>query len=336
MKHIVYVGGKSGGHIIPALTLAAQEHVAGNRVSFIALDRALDRGLCQRESYLSATCFLSLRPVMPCHVWKYPAYGIDLVRAVYQCVRFLRSCAATHMVSMGGYLSVPAVIAARMLKIPISMYELNAEPGVAVQWLARSVDCVYYCFPAVRVHFPAEIVSQHASYPIRYQSHARMSAEQARERCDIAQARVVLFVLGGSQGSQFLNQLMIDWLRQRSLPERKELYVIHQTGEDSCTYVKESYEQLGVDACVFAFHDNLAPYYCASDCIITRAGAGALHEIIFFQRPAIIIPLEVSSTVHQLANAHAVVAAYPDRYRVFRQHEHQQLMHAFTQVLAKE
>jgi UDP-N-acetylglucosamine--N-acetylmuramyl-(pentapeptide) pyrophosphoryl-undecaprenol N-acetylglucosamine transferase len=336
MTHIVYVAGKSGGHIIPALTLAAQEQAAGNQVSIIALDRPLDRHICEGAPHLTKTCFLRLSEIRAQRAkWWYLWYVCDLLRAVCTCIKLLRACHATQLVSMGGYISVPAVIAARMLGIPITMYELNAEPGTAVKWLARFVHRVYYCVAAARAHLPTSVICEQVAYPVRYTPDARVSSLHARAQYGIAPDAFVFFVLGGSQGSQRLNHLMIALLRQLSLDDRQRISIIHQTGDACAETVRMSYRELGVTAHVFAFCDDLAPAYCAADCVITRAGAGALHEIHFFQRPAIIIPLEISSTMHQLVNAQAFVAEHPHHYTIVHQHEDVRIMEAFTRAYVK-
>ena len=221
-----------------------------------------------------------------------------------------------ELVSTGGYIAIPVVLAARLARIPVTLIELNAEPGKATQFLARFAQTLCICFKQTALFFTQK--TELIDYPIRF-SDKPACPERTRRTLGIDTTKKVLLILGGSQGSQALNTLCIDALKQSNASD--QLHIIHQTGTEHIQTMKEWYKQHALSATVFAYHHDLAPYYAIADKIISRAGAGALFELIHFQKQALIIPLETASTYHQLTNAYACAANHPHLIKVVRQHE---------------
>jgi len=333
----VYVAGKSGGHIIPALTLAQNSKGDTATSYMIVHDLHLDRVLCRTSSALDGILFLSLRSGSFRNFWKYPWYIYDMMRAIVQCCCFLKSCRATQLVSMGGYISLPAVIAARIVRIPVIVYELNAIPGRAVKFLMPFVDEVRYCFSAAHQYFTKFPHAHYVPYPLKYMYKDLKPLVRVREQMRIPHDKYVLVVLGGSQGSHYLNHAICAWVAHVSSEYRERLYIIHQTGSHAATaYVKRKYDAQGIPNATHAFFENLSMYYCAADRVVTRAGAGALHELLFFRRKSLIVPLEMAADDHQVANAAVMVATHPDLFSMVRQGDTEQFVNLMTKFLAEE
>jgi UDP-N-acetylglucosamine--N-acetylmuramyl-(pentapeptide) pyrophosphoryl-undecaprenol N-acetylglucosamine transferase len=120
--------------------------------------------------------------------------------------------------------------------------------------------------------------------------------------------------MGGSLGSLQLNALAKD-IVQICGPN---IQIIHQTG-DTDTYDWQAwYDSQGIQSRVFTFDDNIIPYIMAADLVICRAGAGSLFELIYFEKPCIIVPLEGAADDHQVANAYAMQKRYPQLCTVVR------------------
>jgi UDP-N-acetylglucosamine--N-acetylmuramyl-(pentapeptide) pyrophosphoryl-undecaprenol N-acetylglucosamine transferase len=113
-----------------------------------------------------------------------------------------------------------------------------------------------------------------------------------------------MLILGGSQGSLFINQTIYQLVEQ--LAQTKcdlNLQIIHQTGDHEATNFTEFYLKHKIPAIVFNYDNNLMPYYKLADLIICRSGAGTLAEILPLKTSCITIPLQTSYTNHQLENA---------------------------------
>ena len=124
--------------------------------------------------------------------------------------------------------------------------------------------------------------------------------------------RITLLIMGGSQGSQMINTRIQQWLETHP-HEGCKLQLIHQVGQsESCDKWVSWYEQQCIPACVFSYVSQVKSLYQVADCIICRAGSGMLAEVLFWKKPAFVIPLKTKTTTHQVDNARAFVAKHPD------------------------
>jgi UDP-N-acetylglucosamine--N-acetylmuramyl-(pentapeptide) pyrophosphoryl-undecaprenol N-acetylglucosamine transferase len=320
---VLIVGSRSGGHILPGLAKGKEWYARGVNVYFIAEDRSLDRSLLKSELWLAGTTFLKLRIPMLREWWNYPWYFLQFLIALVRCIFVLYGCQISRVIAMGGYSSVPVCCAAFLLRIPYELYEFNAELGRAVHFLLYKAETVHCCFPEAldKVPLPLKKFSQ---YPIRYRQEDIIDSARARTALGLHPHRYALFVVGGSQGSQALSLLVVGWLQKLNVSQRSKIQIIHQTGEH-LQVVRNYYKELNIEPILFDYVDNLAPYYCASDLVITRAGAGVLHEIIHWNKRALIIPLEAATTHHQVSNAQSVQRRNPDLWKMILQGNQEQV-----------
>ena len=231
---------------------------------------------------------------------------MQFVRAFFISYKQLRYIRPDHVMSMGGYISLPVCLAARMLKIPFDLYELNAVPGKAVVWLAPLARKIYVCFDEARAYFkPHKVVV--SSYPLRFGVGDSMPKVRACMQLGLDETKKTLAILGGSQGSRSINELMKTFFKAHPQIVDK-VQVIHQAGSLGVQGLKDFYRELGISALVYDYDHKLEYTYSAADLIIARAGAGSLFEIAFFKKRGIIVPLELSSTDHQVDNAYALQA----------------------------
>ena len=221
---------------------------------------------------------------------------------------------------MGGYICLPVCAAARILRIPIHLYDLDAKPGKATRFLAKYAEKIHICFEQAKEFLPAhkcEIVA----YPIRFSNNAKnISQESALSQLKLTQNKKTIFINGGSQGSLFINTCIKEWLNLN--PHLHSLIqIIHQTGSLDSFDWKMHYHDLEIPAAVFTYKEDLAPCYAAADVIICRAGAGSLFEALFFNKPCVAIPLETSATSHQKDNARALCHQQPHLFTMLTEQE---------------
>jgi UDP-N-acetylglucosamine--N-acetylmuramyl-(pentapeptide) pyrophosphoryl-undecaprenol N-acetylglucosamine transferase len=306
MNYICYVAGKSGGHIIPALTHAQQEVNKNSeaKIIFVSTTSILDRSLLENHPLIAQHIAIDLNNIPIKNVLAWPRFLMTLIRSFYQSFRVLRCYSPKKVVSMGGYISIPVCCAAWLLRIPIEVYELNVVPGKAVKLLSQFAQTTHICFEQTRKYLPTKANCQQASYPLRFGEHHKLNHPEARKFFGISSEKKVLLVLGGSQGSRFINETMqkiVSGLQDK-------VFIIHQTGSTDVQWVQENYKKLGVESFVFTYRDDMHLCYSAADMVIARAGAGTLFELDFFCKKSFIIPLEIKSTDHQVDNAYAFAA----------------------------
>ena len=316
---IAIAAARSGGHIIPGMTLAQQycQENLGTEIMFFSTDQAFDQKLIAEQTWPVYHIALSLDNV-PKKWYRYPIFLTQcigsLTKSIYHLVRWRPNC----VILMGGYISIPVGIAAWMLRIPRELYELNAIPGSATKVLAPLATTIHVCFQAAQSHFGGKktVVSP---YPLRF-NKSLISSTNRQLKSGLDEARLTIFVLGGSQGSVSLNKILLNCL-QENPGLRSSVNVIHQTGAQDFTQWSTVYRDMGIPAIVFDYHHDLASFYQSADIVIGRAGAGTIFETLFFSNPCILIPLEINGNDHQLHNAQAIAKEYPTIFKVIRQQD---------------
>ena len=240
------------------------------------------------------------------------------------------------IITTGGIVAIPTCIAGFILRIPIVLYSLDAVPGKAIQFLTPFATSVVTCFASSQKYFPARKCSVEP-YPVKYNNVDNMiDKATAQKHLPLSPDKKTVLVLGGSQGSLFLNQCIKQWINDSSFTS-DTIQIIHQTGALDATDWNGLYASKNITAHVFSYYPDLALMYCAADLIICRAGAGTLFEIKFFNKQCIIIPLETNTTTHQVDNARAMANEYPELFYTSAQSDVEQsyetLFHKITELL---
>lgn len=305
---IAYAAGKSGGHIIPCLTLFNQlkEQHKSVRGLFFTTTSPLDRTVLPDGNEDRVVCRLPLHTKLK-NPLKYGVLFFGLIRACFTSMIYLLRYKPTRIVTTGGLTAVPVCLMGYLLRIPIDLYELNAVVGKATRFLARFATRIMICFPEAQRSFRTRacIVTP---YPVRFTLPASVDHVAMRASLGLSVAIPTIVVLGGSQGSVHLNRL----IKQALSHYTKPVQVIHQTGSNDTFDWHAWYRAHNIQALVFPYHDDLSAYIMASDVVVCRAGAGTLFESMAYKKKMIVIPLEGVADDHQVANAYACQRHYQE------------------------
>jgi len=313
IQTICFAAGKSGGHIIPCLTIARQQY-PDHRVLFFSTNAPLDKKIIE-HAQIAHHSILPLGNVRYTTWYHYPVIAWQLGRSFIEALYQLIKHRPVKIISTGGLVALPVCIAGYILRIPIELFELNVQPGKALKALIPFAHHTYICFADAQKNLPTATLTD---YPVRFATAAmHMTRHHARTHLGLQQDTKTIFIIGGSQGSIFLNNVIQQWI----LTNKPTCQIIHQTGTHDTTDWHAWYAQHNIPAIVFEYRDDLAPCYAAADVVITRAGAGTLFEVLFFGKKQIIIPLEAHTTAHQVDNAYALACMHPDLCTVLRQKE---------------
>lgn len=321
-KTICFVAGRSGGHIIPCITLARnyKQEDPTRELLLFSTNTSLDEHIVTKESPFDHWVPLPLENV-PYTKWlRYPLFTLQLITSFIKSIFYLWKYDVQRVISLGGYISIPVCLAARLLRINVELFEVNVLPGKAISFLAPYATTISVCFEATKKHLPATSNFVLRDYPIRFSSEmGLLKKEDARRLVGLDATKKTLVIVGGSQGSLFINTTIKAWVTSCA-PLHHNLQIIHQTGAaDDHTNWQEFYRTLGIPAITFDYSHDMATYYAAADLIVCRAGAGTLFEIGFFNKQCITIPLETPSTDHQLHNGLTIAKLWPDLVTVIRQ-----------------
>jgi UDP-N-acetylglucosamine--N-acetylmuramyl-(pentapeptide) pyrophosphoryl-undecaprenol N-acetylglucosamine transferase len=235
----------------------------------------------------------------------------DLFKTAYGCISALLSLFKMYpdvVFGKGGYASFPALFAAKMLKIPVIIHESDSRPGKVNAWAGKFARKIAISYPDAASHFTKkEGIVALTGCPIRTEI-AQPLSNGAHEFLQLEQNTPVILILGGSQGSQNINDAIIE-----GLPELLNRYqVIHQTGRKNIEEIKSTAKVILKDhPHSYRYHaydylNELALRMSAgvADVIVTRAGS-TIFEIAAWGVPSIIIPLPTSISHDQTANAFA-------------------------------
>lgn len=294
MKLIISAGG-TGGHIFPGIAVAqalARREKKENAV-FIGTTRGMEGKIIPplgfRLFFVDARQFLGRNPLYKM------ATLAHLLRGIRTSMKIIRNERPDAILGMGGFTSVPVIIAGVILGIPSFLHEQNAEPGLANRLLSRYAKAVFVSFEESKNRLAGKKII-YAGNPVR--KTLRTSGGEKRDN------DFTVFVFGGSRGARSINNGVASLLPFFGGGDRVVFY--HQTGAEDYGRIRESYEKSTVRHEVFPFTDEMDRYYNLADVVISRAGASTIFELACFKKAAILIPYPHSAGGHQLKNATAV------------------------------
>jgi UDP-N-acetylglucosamine--N-acetylmuramyl-(pentapeptide) pyrophosphoryl-undecaprenol N-acetylglucosamine transferase len=294
-------GGGTGGHVTPALALAEAVAARGDAPFLLGGEIGLERKLVPEAGF--ELVMLPSGQVMGRGATAVLRAGLATLRGALAAWRELGARRARVLISVGGYASVPGVIAAALRRIPIALVEPNALPGRANRLAARTARTVFVQFEAaVPLLRRARTVSV-VGAPLR---KSLVSAFRSAPPRRTPGKPLRLLVFGGSQGARQINDVMIE-----AAPElaRMGTEIFHQTGEVDRERVAAAYAAAGIAARVVAFERNMPARYAESDLALCRSGALTVAELAMAGLPALLVPYPHAADDHQSANARAVAEA---------------------------
>ncbi|MDP1689770.1 MAG: UDP-N-acetylglucosamine--N-acetylmuramyl-(pentapeptide) pyrophosphoryl-undecaprenol N-acetylglucosamine transferase [bacterium] len=214
------------------------------------------------------------------------------------------------VVSKGGYGSVPTVLAAHILRIPIIIHESDAKPGRANLLAAPWAEKIAISFDSAAKFFPEKVRSKIArtGIPIR-KALADISAEGAEQYLGLEKDLPTILILGGSQGAERINEVVLS-----SLSELVSIAnIIHQTGRANIKDVEAvAHVVLSKDKNAARYHPidylsqtSLQRAAAVTNLIISRAGANSIAEISLWEKPAILMPIPEAVSHDQRTNAYS-------------------------------
>lgn len=206
----------------------------------------------------------------------------------------------------GGYGSFPGLVAARILRIPVVIHESDTVPGKVNVWAGKFAKRIAISYPETARYFPKEKVA-FTGNPVRPEI-IEPESTNAREFFELTEDIPTVLVLGGSQGSEVINNAVIDSVRELV----NHYQIIHQAGKKNYLEVKMTTDVVLLDNSkknrykVFDYLDTLQLRMAAgvADIIISRAGS-TIFEIAAWGKPSIIVPITDSNGDHQRKNAYS-------------------------------
>ena len=204
--------------------------------------------------------------------------------------------------SKGGSVSFPVVLVGWVFHIPVVIHESDAVAGLSNKIMSKLAKKIAISFKEAEEFFsPKKIVF--TGNPIR-ELITKGDIEKARKNFSLTEDKPAILIMGGSQGSRNINNLILE-----ILPDLLKKYqIVHQCGMNNYEEIKEKIEKTNIsnleDYHLFPFFEkNIADAYAVADLIVSRAGANTIAEIMATGKPSILIPLSTAASDHQTKNA---------------------------------
>lgn len=294
MTRVLIAGGGTGGHVFPMIAVAealrAEEQ--GVEVVFVGTGRGIETRVVPE-----AGGRLELLDVLPLRGHGLTGFAKGALRAATVLPRALglvKRLAPDVVFSVGGYAAGPVTLAARALGVPVTLLEPNAVWGFTNKLLKPLVHRVYGGFPETVAGLGPRALW--TGVPLRRRFEPVPPAE------GVSAVRVL--VMGGSQGALALNEAV-----PRALAKRRDavrLQIVHQAGRDKHAAARALYAELGLEAEVVPFIDDVAGALARADVVIERSGAGSLAELTAIGRPGLLVPYPFAADDHQRHNAESL------------------------------
>ncbi len=288
MKKILITTGGTGGHVIPAKIIA--EHLGDIFDIYFSTDL---RGL----KYLSSNKKRTI-------IFDTPKFNLDLffpfklLKIIFLIVKgvvLLKKEKFEKVISIGGDMSFPIVISAKILGLKIFLIEPNLVLGRANRFFLNFSKKIL-CYSNELSNFPQkELKKIEVIHPlvskVFYDYKKNNNSDQ----------KFCFLISGGSQGAQIFDELIKDVMIDIS--KNFPIKVIQQTSEKNIQYLQNFYNQKNVENKIFCFEENFVNLIDSANLCISRAGATSLAEISFLNKPFIAIPLPTAKDNHQMKNA---------------------------------
>jgi UDP-N-acetylglucosamine--N-acetylmuramyl-(pentapeptide) pyrophosphoryl-undecaprenol N-acetylglucosamine transferase len=305
IERVVIAGGGTGGHLYPGIAVVEELRRRNSRLEpcFVGTERGIESRVIPKLGDRLET--IDVRPLKGTDAADFVKSLLKLPGAWGRAVALLRELEPDVVLGVGGYAAGPLIAAAASLGIPAAVLEQNAHVGLTNRMLAPVVGRAYVTFAETAGRFGerARVVGN----PVRraFVDAARLASADP-EAMELRARRI--FVLGGSQGSKALNEIVPEALARAGVAQRG-IEVLHQTGAAMQAEVEERYASLGIEAEVVPFVDDMAKAYAGATLVIARAGATTVAELCAIGRPSILVPYPHAADDHQARNAEALARA---------------------------
>ncbi len=301
---VIIAGGGTGGHLSPGIALYEEFRNKGVKARFLC--GAADTRFTSMKDIAAEDLFTYGAPQMTANLIKLPVFALEFAGAVMRARSIMKKTGARALIGMGGYVSAPALMAAKLRGIPIYLCEQNTVPGKVTVFFAKHAKKVFTTFEATEEYIKNELRPRlfPMGNPIRKKVLAPVDRESARKHFNLRHCPQVILAIGGSQGALTINELVLG-LKKRFPEDFHNIGIIWSTGDYSYQSFKEAIQNLPKSGSVYIspFIDEVGMAYRACDIAISRSGSGVMVELAAMGVPSILVPFPFAAMDHQDKNA---------------------------------
>lgn len=305
-KKIAFTTGGTGGHIYPALSVAKEYEKLGGTPIFIGTSHRMEKDIIPDNGYtFYGLDVIPLRSIKS--LWK-------LTTAIFQSISILRKEKVDAIIGFGNYISLPTIIAGKILRKPIYLQEQNVVMGMANKYMYKGAKKTFLAFARTKLDIDKKYLSKMivTGNPLREEFY-NITKENARKELNRHIDDKIICIMGGSLGAKNINESVLSKLSK--ILEKKNLYIYWSTGKELYKDIVNRVES-DPHLIISEYFENAHIVMAATDVIICRAGASTLSEIIELKIPSLLIPYNF---VGQKENAD--VLEYLDATKIYNNDE---------------
>lgn len=294
--------GATGGHITNGVSLASYLKSKSDQIDiqFVIPENLRFAQILKKKKFTYH--FIPVKPPPSKFSFTFVYFVIKFFQSFLKSVIILNKVNPEIIIGFGSYASVPVILAnfLRFKKAEVILHEQNVIAGKANIFLSKVVATVAVSFRGSADFFKKKAVF--TGNPIK-EELTQITREKAIDILDLEENKFNILITGGSQGSSFINQLVIKTLKDLDLRDKEHIQIIHITGSKDYSLVCSEYQRINFRFVkVYDFLEEIEHALIACDLVVTRAGATTLAEITALGKPAILIPYPYARG-HQQINA---------------------------------
>lgn len=310
MKKIIIAASGTGGHIYPGIAVAEELKELGCKPVFFLSNNTASAQIIKNSGFNYITLNMSGMPRKLS--FSFIKFCFNTMFSIFVSIKYILKNKPDAVLGMGGYLSVPVIIAGKLLGKRTYIHEQNSIPGVANRFLNRFCSETFISFQSSEKYFKKKNLF-FTGYPIR-KDILSVTKEQGVERFGLEKDIFTVLIFGGSLGAAKLNEIAFDAMELITVKEK--IQILHITGNKNYEEIKAKAEGKRYYH-VFNYMHDIAYAYAAADIVICRSGAGTVFELIVLNKPAVLVPYPYAADNHQLFNAKEI--EHPKKTRVIEE-----------------
>lgn len=300
-KVVLVMAGGTGGHFYPALAVAKALEAEGAIIHWLGNAGKFEEDKVKNANFSFHD--IKVKAIRGKGIIGLIRAPFMLAASILRAYKIIKKLNPVVVIGMGGFVSGPGGIAAKLARKKLAIHEQNAIMGMTNKYLAKWADMIFLAdeLAAEKAKIKSFIKTGN---PVR-EDIANIPAPELRypQRT----GKIKLLVLGGSQGAKAINELLPETLALVDEEERPE--VLHQCGKNWLEQTTQAYKNFGVKAEVVDFISDMKAAYENADWILARSGASTVAEIEAAGIPAVFVPFPYAVDDHQTANARLLTEA---------------------------
>ena len=288
-KNILISTGGSGGHVIPATIL--KDHLSKTNEVIISTDK---RGF----KYLDVSKYKEAEIIDTPRIKNIFLFPFNLVRILFLSIKsffLLKNKNIDRIISTGGYMSLPLILAAKLLKLKIYLFEPNLILGRANKFFINSCEKII-CYTSEIKNFPKNLKNK-----IEIIDPLVRKEFYNKENKNFIKKKFNILVIGGSQGAAIFDNNLKKIITK--IAKEFPIKIVQQTNERNIANLEKFYSENKIENTVFNYDKNFINKILETDLCITRSGSSTLAELSITNTPFVAVPLATSKDNHQLENA---------------------------------